>query len=123
MMYASPNQMPDKSHSEAIIDSRQGEASAMQMESDAVRMNSALNRIKDYSTQQQMYGAPSQASKITYSNNKPQPYDNPFKENVSQANTPNFNGGPLYGVSERDNWLLAKDEEVDEVHISKPNKI
>lgn len=53
-------------------------------------------------------------------------HENPFKDhrpshhstmNVSQKNS-NFDGGPLYGVSERDNWLLAKDEAVDEVHIS-----
>ena len=64
---------------------------------------------------------------------------NPFKDrHPSQSAASNFDGGPLYGVHERDNWLLSKDQEGetppendgqnhqfvemdDEVHRSKPN--
>ena len=67
---------------------------------------------------------PSSESKLAATNIKSsiqQANENPFKENISQTNL-NYNGGPLYGVSERDHWLLARDEEVDEVHISKPKE-
>ena len=52
--------------------------------------------------------------------------NNPFRTRHPSAsavsnNANNYDGGLLYGVSERDNWLLAKDDGApDEVHQSHP---
>ena len=57
---------------------------------------------------------------------QPAHHQNPFKDrHPSQSAASNFDGGPLYGVHERDNWLISRDEggdaDDDEVHRSKPN--
>lgn len=51
--------------------------------------------------------------------------ENPFKEqkhSYTRTAASNFDGGLLYGVNERDNWLLTKDkDDQDEVRSSQPN--
>ena len=61
------------------------------------------------------------SSEITDSKPFAQNHENPFKDNRHQSvsgasNVNNYNGGPLYGVSERDNWLLAKDDATADDH-------
>ena len=76
----------------------------------------------NHSTQPQAQSIRAQQQQV------PEHQTNPFKDrHPSQSAASNFDGGPLYGVNERDNWLLAKDEVIDaasdEVHRSQPNLV
>ena len=93
-------------------------------------MNSAINRIREqegkFSTiPQGMIAESDQKPHLdrTHSNaivNNPFRTRHPSVSAVSNTAN-NYDGGLLYGVSERDNWLLAKDEGApDEVHQSQP---
>ena len=67
-------------------------------------MHSAMERIRFQQEAEQAF-----ASKPC-SEQKPTARLNPFKEHKNSFATTNFDGGMLYGVNERDNWLLAKDD-------------
>ena len=93
-------------------------------------MNSAMARIREqegkYQTIPQGIIQDSDQKPILDRTHSNANVNNPFRTRHPSAsavsnNANNYDGGLLYGISERDNWLLAKDEGApDEVHQSQP---
>ena len=89
---------------------------------EAERMNTAMSRIRDQQDNNNQLLLPDERS-LNSGQVAGVPMNvvqNPFKERHQSASMasqhrhkqPNLDGGLLYGVSDRDQWLLARDEEI-----------
>jgi len=84
-----------------------GAGCALNLESEAKRMNTAMSRLRqqhfaaDQCLQQHLHSEPREVAQANAF-----AHDRRSSEGVYS----NCDGGPFYGVNERDNWLLAKEE-------------